>query len=728
MRAKKLFFIIIVLISFCLIGSVSAADNQTITDSQIADNINVSFHQKVYEQDLGTIDVEVPENTSGNLKAEMDGVEFYNENITGSVKVPISIPKGIFPYLVINRDSDYTSHFIYLFYNGIELKMNHSLQVMRVSPEWQTQGFKTEILQYDDSDYCMIYFPYSACGKLEIYIDGELSQKLNASHYTFLNNTQFNRLALGNHTVRIVYYGDDYYKPFNKTFSFDVVDMTIHIPQNILLEHDDCITAKTLDNTDGKVYVFVDGVLVYKDKLDGRGEFLHSMFKNITCGQHLIEVQYNASKFSKSKKVLVNVSYEMDIFSSGSMIYGSDNEIIIIVPTDANKNLVNITINGFRYTDFEIDNSGWIELDISKFDVGNYNMIVNYIGDSKYYSQTKTHEFNITYQIITPYSYFFDDEYVISLTLPASADGNLEVYLEGKLFKTTPLKKGKASISLVNLIPGNYNLTARYTGDDFDVNESSILYTVRPYIRTPGEIVYGENQPLTVVTSTDAKGYVVFYGLDKNYTAVLKNGKASLSLKNLAIGYYEDVYVDYFGENGFNCTLYSYIEVLAPEIKISNVNVYYNNNAKVKVYLNGKLAKNTLVNFKVGSKTLKVKTDKNGVATLKVSTLTSGKYNLVASYMGAKSSKKLTVKRALSLNSISVKKSTKKVTLTAKVKNGKYKQVTFKFNGKTLKVKTNSKGIAKASFKVNNLKIGKKILYSAKYVKENVKKATFVLN
>ena len=76
----------------------------------------------------------------------------------------------------------------------------------------------------------------------------------------------------------------------------------------------------------------------------------------------------------------------------------------------------------------------------------------------------------------------------------------------------------------------------------------------------------------------------------------------------------------------------------------------------------------------------------------------------------------------ITLKSVTVKKSAKKLTLQATLKKGssplKSKQVTFKFNGKTYKAKTNSKGIAKVTIKKNilkKLKVGKTITYLAKY-------------
>lgn len=719
MMAKKLILIFIILMSFCLISSVHAAD------SSAADDINVSFEGKVYEKDLGEIDVEIPQNTSGNLKAEIDGVEIYNENVTSSVKIPISIPESKYPILLPNREMDYYPHSIYLFFNDVELKMNHSLKVMKLPKDWQVQHFQTEILQYDDSHFCNLYFPPSADGEIQLFVDDVLADKFISHHYNFLNITKFNRLALSNHTLRVVYAGDDYYRPFNRTFSFDVVDMIINIPKNMIFDHDDCISARIINNRDGVFSIFVDSKLVFAGKFESYDEFIHSMFYNITCGEHLIEVQYNASKFSKSKRQMVNVSWYVDIFPIGSRTYGDTDKVSVLVPLDLKRNLIDITVDGIR-CDFEMDDQGCIDVDVSRIGVGNHTFTFSYPGDLKYYSIAASENFTVDYRITVPDFIYFTQDCIISLRLPTSANGTLDVYVNGSLFESRRLTKGYASVNVNGLIPDNYNLTARYCGSDFDVCESSDMITVYPDYRTPGEMRYGEDRYLTVFTAKNAKGHVVFSGLDKNYTVTIKDGKASLSLKNIPVGEYDDVEMVYFGENGFNATLYGYVDIIKPKIRISDVRTDYKTNAKVKVYINDKLAKNTYVTFKAGKKTFKVKTDKNGVATLKVGDFKPGSYSLTASYMGVKSSKKLTVRHIVSLNSVKIKKSAKKVTVKVTVKNAKYKKVTVKFNGKTVKVKTDKKGIAKAVFNVKNLKVGKKIVYSATYLSDCIKKSVKV--
>ena len=74
-------------------------------------------------------------------------------------------------------------------------------------------------------------------------------------------------------------------------------------------------------------------------------------------------------------------------------------------------------------------------------------------------------------------------------------------------------------------------------------------------------------------------------------------------------------------------------------------------------------------------------------------------YKISATALGKTVTKKLTVKQVLKLKKVAVKKSAKKLVITATLKEGKKaikgKKITFSFNGKKYVAKTNKKGIAK---------------------------------
>jgi len=712
---KKIMLIFIFILAICLASPISASDNTTVTD-----DIKVSFNDTVYCEDLGSIDVELPENVSGNLRATINDVEFYNENVSSSVRIPISIPQKAIPTIVPNRMTDHTTYYINILFNNTIVNSNHELNVMKVSQDYVIQSFPAEILKDDPEGYVTLYMPESADGELRVYIDGEFAFNMTSMQFNFVNASRFNSLPLGSHNVTVSYSGDSYYRKFTKSFNFTVVDMKIDIPVNMVLDHDDCIYAKTIEHRDGTVTVYVDGKKVHSEKLDKYGEFLYSMFDDITCGEHNIAVTYTAGSFTRSKNVTVNVTYGVDIWDFSSFIYGEDNSIIITVPADYKKDLIDLRIDGAKITDFTIDDSGWIEIDVSLLDEGNHTFEFGYSGDDKYYPYSESRNFTVNYSIMYPV--IFDEESTVYINLPDSAKGNLEVYINGKLYKSAKVSGGAASVNINTLTPGKYNMSARYTGSDYNVSDVEDTLRVYPAIITPGEMYCGDDKSIVVRMVSTAKGKVVFDVNGKVYTVSVKNGKAALSLKNFKKGLYDDIQATYVGADGQKVTVYSGVDILASKIALTNMKVT-TSGVKVKVKINNKVAKNTYVTFKVDKKTKKVKTDKNGYATIK---LNPGKHTITATFKTAKATKTFKVP-SLALSSVKVKKSAKKVVLTAKLaKKLKNKVIKFKFNGKTLKVKTNSKGIAKATFKTSSLKVGKKVSYSATYKKETVKKSVTV--
>lgn len=148
----------------------------------------------------------------------------------------------------------------------------------------------------------------------------------------------------------------------------------------------------------------------------------------------------------------------------------------------------------------------------------------------------------------------------------------------------------------------------------------------------------------------------------------------------------------------------------------------------------GKPANNTYVVVTVDGKKFKtIKTDEKGVVKFEI-TQEPGKHKIQITALGKTVTGTIDVKHLVSLKQASVKKSAKSLTLQVNLGkvNGKYlsgKQVTFKFNGKTYKAKTNSKGVAKCTVKssvLSKLKVGKKVTYQATYLKDTVKKTVTV--
>ena len=131
--------------------------------------------------------------------------------------------------------------------------------------------------------------------------------------------------------------------------------------------------------------------------------------------------------------------------------------------------------------------------------------------------------------------------------------------------------------------------------------------------------------------------------------------------------------------------------------------------------------------FAINGKSLTVKSDENGIAKIRITEIPK-KYTITTSFNGKVYKNTVTVKQVLKAKKVTVKKTSRKFMLKATLKiNGKLvkcKRITFKFNGQTYKVKTNSKGIAKKTLNkkvIKKLKKGKTYTVKVTYLKDTIK-------
>ena len=218
------------------------------------------------------------------------------------------------------------------------------------------------------------------------------------------------------------------------------------------------------------------------------------------------------------------------------------------------------------------------------------------------------------------------------------------------------------------------------------------------------------------------------------YNVTVTDRKGSRSISGLAKGTYT-VSASYGGDSSYEksnaSTSFSVID--KSKITASNLVMDYYDGSYFKVTVYGrdgkKVGAGTVVSIKINGKTSKVKTNAKGIAQLKITNIPK-KYTVTASCFGKTIKKTVTVKQILkSTKTVSVKKSAKKLVLKATLKTSKgkaikSKQISFKFNGKTYKAKTNAKGIAQVTIKqsvIKKLKAGKKYTVQITYVKDTIK-------
>ena len=390
--------------------------------------------------------------------------------------------------------------------------------------------------------------------------------------------------------------------------------------------------------------------------------------------------------------------------------------------------------------DLAVINSNFKNNTASEFGSAIYGGLISNCSFTQNVQPERYNPYNITLKTEKTYEITYCP---IEISLPRDTSGTFSLYvLDGEEYKfadSVNITGSTAEIKLKSTKSGNIKIKA-IADTNYGVFESYRQITVTSIeFEKSYDDRYYLNSTYTVKTKLpeDAKGNFSLYVNNELYECVnLTNGSATIDFKTLKEGKYnfEAISNSNYGlENAtqdvkFEDGSYLYIRVET---------MFYNDAKKIEVDVNGissePAGKGTPITIKIGSTTINAKTDSYGTAKANIPKLKPGKYTITVKYGKVKESTTLTVKHIVILKTVKVKKSAKKLTIQATLKNSKAikgKTVTFKFNGKTYKAKTNSKGVAKVTIKssvLKKLKVGKKITYQATYLKDTVKKTVKVL-
>ena len=347
------------------------------------------------------------------------------------------------------------------------------------------------------------------------------------------------------------------------------------------------------------------------------------------------------------------------------------------------------------------------------------------------------------------------EEFVVSVKIPDVFEGTFDVYdsPSNELLGAVDFVNGVGTMELSFAEEGEKKIILGFSSPEI---RASTIRTITVYKNAEGinvsvsplEIEFGEKVFVKLNAKSAGELLIFIDGIEIESTHV---SSISYAIANLAVGSHSikvvfsidgsgetpDIYSNTFKVNVKEKAQPSPIPTVPAKIVANDYSAYYNKGTySVTVYgTDGKVAKGASVVFKInGKKVATVKTDAKGVAKVKISNRYVPKtYKISATALGKTVTKKLTVKQVLKLKKVAVKKSAKKLVITATLKEGKKaikgKKITFSFNGKKYVAKTNKKGIAKITIKANvlkKLKVGKKITYKATYLKDTVKRTVRV--
>ena len=600
--------------------------------------------------------------------------------------------------------------------------------------------------------------------------DFNLSIDGNKEYFSYIGGKiEFNPswLRVGNHTFQLNFTGNEKYNPFVFNGSFEICKYELFVSDNIVYGTDHTTISVILPkHSYGEtVYLDINGK-TYKEKIIDNNEWdilvdldekenpyvsfdLDAL--NVACGNHTLVLRTNNEIICRKNITIDYVLSEDNTY--GKINYGFDDSFEVYLLPDMDPNKISVKIDGIKYNTFT--RAANFEVNCTGIAPGNHTVSITYRGDKKYNRKTFEYvkEVQCTLQAYTNKEGYSDGMY---LYMPEDAEGRLYIAVQRSNDSSyrefaNVSAAGKVYIPFDNISYGHYSFIYNYTADDYKVYRVNSELIVNPELKLPsGKFMLGDE--ISVFINSPAKKGILSMEYWEDGPSIqkwFKNGNATVSLICIKEGHVKyTVYLDIYP----NATEDSYgdvesywwnfkVDVVNP-ITAKDTTILYSANGNYKVQIkdiNGKTVKSGKVTFYImdGSKTIKKQTVniKNGAATLSYKiTQAVKKYTMKIKYNDTIVSKKITVKHVVTLKSITVKKSSKKLVLQATLKkvNGKYlksKKVVFKFNGKTLKTKTNSKGVAKVTIKssvLKKLKVAKNVTYQATYSKDTVKKTVTV--
>ena len=298
-------------------------------------------------------------------------------------------------------------------------------------------------------------------------------------------------------------------------------------------------------------------------------------------------------------------------------------------------------------------------------------------------------------------------------------------------------KSGNQNVSYMNVFEALDDDLIAGVGTYFDKEGNN--YTVEIYVNDELKLTQTGVSPYYGYHTIKLNKYIPIKEGDVFKAVITSQTAPIVNLTSVRSHYTQNIsYISFDGKSWKDAYDLGYIACLkaytvADDSKIinnKNITVDYNGgkyfSVKVVTADGHAVGAGAKVTFTINKKTKTVKTNKNGIAKIKITDIPK-KYTIKTKYNGKTYKNTVTVKQVLTASKVTVKKTAKKFTLKAKLKiNGKLqkgKVIKFKINGKTYKVKTNAKGVAQKTLNKNALKLkkGKKYTVKVTYLKDTIK-------
>uniref|UniRef100_UPI000370F98C Ig-like domain repeat protein n=1 Tax=Methanobrevibacter smithii TaxID=2173 RepID=UPI000370F98C len=570
-----------------------------------------------------------------------------------------------------------------------------------------------------ETEVITVKLPANATGTILFVIDGKTYNK------TLKNGTasvEIANLALGKHTLKVIYSGDSNYTNNTKEVEFNIKNslstITINTIKDSIYGESITITANITSGADGNVTFTIDHDSKTVEIVNGVAKVT---FNKVNAGNKNVKATYNGNNIyqgsSDTKEFkIAKAPSNINIITS-EIIEGQNVRIYAVVNDDATGN-VTFRILGLyspRNKTISNGNASWL---ISPLTSGSYTINAYYNGDNNYLSSntTKILVINQTKSILKVNVEIGENEIIFSATLYSEdgrpITGNVTLELNKEFYKIV-ITDGVGFRSFDKLPEGKYTYFATYKGTDkisratdngtFEIK--SVEYNV---ILNASDVkmIYHDGTRF-IATLTDKQGNPIRDAAieitinGKTYTKTTdEKGVVSLGL-SLDSGIYT-VTVNFKGTADYTPITKQAKVTIEPTVKgLDVVKMFRNDTQYYAIFTDsqGNPLKNKDVQFNINGVFYTKTTNDKGIAMMGIN-LNPGKYVITAINLvtGEQSGNNITVKSLIVQNDLTkYYLNASRFQTTIYNKDGSLavnKEVTFNINGVFYHKKTDENGIA----------------------------------
>ena len=459
-------------------------------------------------------------------------------------------------------------------YNPVETTSNFT--VGKAESTVEIEG-ATEVVVGEEFTVYVTVTPEGATGNYSVFINGKDVTEEYGELIIFDGEGSFivSGLAAGNYTIGVRYNGDENYN-VSATTEYMVEVSKVNTTEIIVVIGDEIeygevasVIVMLPEDATGTVRVINGDEYYFADVEDGIAII---NITGLAVGEYEFDVGYvGDGKYERYDGVVsVNVTVadpDMVVMLEDNIIdYGDSTTLIIYLNESATGY---IEIYTFSYEDLETILLYNITVEearegvlIENLTVGEYDIIAKYLGDNNFDWTIEEDELivvkiNPELDIEATGDLVVDGEVNITFTTPEDVDGIITISVDGNEVEYTG-SNGTYTVTLNNLDGGIHTVVGYLEGDsnykDMSIVETFFITKVDPTMDILAiDIHVGDDEVITITLPEDATNYVLCQLGDKQLFAELENGKATISIPDLAEGNYT-ISVTYVGDDKYNGT------------------------------------------------------------------------------------------------------------------------------------------------------------------------------